>query len=201
MYRSKMGKAIFKTKQIPAYYSLYTMILVSSMLLTILLNLPVTLLTGQILGISINWLKWAGGLMFGVLAGMAIGMAISMMYCIAFNIATGTTLGLTNGMFASVATGVWVAATAGLGVGTMTGKNLRHTDRYSCRGGNRYRLSRDVQSESGNNCWYSGVAWLVVFIIGMMIELLNIVVVGHRIWGGRWLDRRSSSQCHNWYNV
>lgn len=122
IYRSKMGKIVFQTRQIPAYYNLYIMMPIISILLAILLNLPVTLLTGQILGISVNWLKWSGGLTFGLLIGMVGGMAGGMMFCVAVDLATGITVGVETGILSSTATGVWVAATAGLGVSTMTGK-------------------------------------------------------------------------------
>jgi hypothetical protein len=61
LYRAGPGRSIFRTVHVPAYRNLYLMTPGVVLLLSVLVGLPIVLLTSWIQGTSIEWLNWAGG--------------------------------------------------------------------------------------------------------------------------------------------
>jgi hypothetical protein len=127
LYRTKMGKSIFRTWRVSAYHNLYVMIPVVSVLLSVLLSFPFTILTGWVESISIDWLWWAIGSAGGIVAGVVIGVPTVMIACVAFDVAAGVTVGVVFGVHTSIATSVWIGMTASMGGRVMTGMESAST--------------------------------------------------------------------------
>ncbi len=114
LYRTKMGKSIFRTWNVSAYRNLYVMVPGIVILLAVLLDLPFILLIRWFEGIPINWLNWTVGSTGGIVAGVGSGLVFAMMLCMMFDVAAGAALGVVFSVISGVAVSLWIGTTAGL---------------------------------------------------------------------------------------
>ncbi|MEE8392092.1 MAG: hypothetical protein V3S14_15030, partial [Anaerolineae bacterium] len=80
LYRTGPGRGIFRTLRVPAYRSLYLMVPGTILLFSVLVGLPIVLVTSWLQGTPIDWLRWVRGVAFGVAGGVAYGVAGGVAY-------------------------------------------------------------------------------------------------------------------------
>ncbi|MFQ5612694.1 MAG: hypothetical protein ACE5H9_11240 [Anaerolineae bacterium] len=102
-----------QTWRVPAYRSLYLMIVIIALLLPVLVMLLVVLVSSWTQGTPVNWAEWGRGALGAVVAVIIGGLAGSVALIVAGSVVFGVVLGL--------AVGVAVGAAGGLASGTISG--------------------------------------------------------------------------------
>ena len=107
LYRAGPGLDIFRTLRVPAYRSLYLMVPAVTVLFSVVIGLPITLVISWVEGIPINWHVVVSSIALGVASGIAGGVAVGLTGGVTFGVAGGVALSTAG----SVAMGVAVAVT------------------------------------------------------------------------------------------
>jgi len=115
LYRSGPGLGIFHILRVPAYRNLYLIMPGVILLFSVLVGLPIVLVTGWIQGMPINWLMWTVGVAWGAVGGgVVLGLLVGVVFGVVFGVAAGVVFGMVPGVAVGVATGVAGGVAAGV---------------------------------------------------------------------------------------
>jgi hypothetical protein len=134
LYRIGPGLGIFRAVRVPAYRSLYLMVPGVIVLFSVLVGIPLVILSGWLQGASTKWLGWAGGIVLGTAVGIVGSMVSSavlgmMLGGVVFGVVGGVAGGVALGIAVGVMSSVWfgVAGDMAMGIAMISGAALGMT--------------------------------------------------------------------------
>ncbi len=89
LYQAAPGLKIFQILRIPAYRNLYLTMPVISLFLSLLVGLPLLLVSSWQIGETVNWVRWILGVAIGVVLGAFISLVFTVIFGAAASIARG----------------------------------------------------------------------------------------------------------------
>ena len=128
LYRAGPGLGIFRTWRIPAYRNLYLMtpgaVALLVALLSVLVGLPIVLVTSWMQGTQVEWSNWVFGVALGLAASVVNVAAAGLYYMVAgilFGVSFSVSSGVADSVSSSVATGLAVVVGFSVAIGLAFG--------------------------------------------------------------------------------